>query len=406
MRFLLRWQGVAGERAEGPASLARAVEQLEGFEAPAVAWEGDILPARVADYDPAWLDSLCLSGRTAWARVRPAGAGKGRGGNETLRPAENEGSAPGPRAADARPRTRGGPVRTTPVALVARRNLPLWLDVSRERPERTALRGPAGAVLEHLERRGASFFEEILAGTGLLRTQIEGALGELVAAGLVTADSFTGLRSLLVPSGRRRPVRGGSRRGRRAPFGVEDGGRWSVLPRPEPAEDRPASLAPDGMETIARVLLRRYGVVFRMLLEREGPLPPWRDLLRVYRRLEARGEIRGGRFVNGFSGEQYALPEAVGTLREMRRQGGSGELVSVSGADPLNLVGILTPGPRLPALSGNRVLYRDGIPLAVRAAGETRTLDRLDPAEDWEARRALARRPRPAPLRIYPGDRS
>jgi len=400
LRFLFRWQGVAGdERPEGPASLARAVEQLEGFEAPAASWEADILPTRVADYDPAWLDSLCLSGRTAWARVRGA-AGGGRGEAAGVAPGGAAASAPGPRAADPRP-SRTGPVRTTPVALVARRNLPLWLAAAPGPADRDGLRGAARTVLEHLESRGASFFEEILAATGLLRTQIEGALGELVAAGLVTADGFTGLRALLVPSGRRRPVRGGSRRGRRAPFGVEDGGRWSVLPRPEPERHDP--LDADGVETIARVLLRRYGVVFRKLTEREGPLPPWRDLLRVYRRLEARGEIRGGRFVNGFSGEQYALPEAVGSLREVRRKGAAGELVAVSGADPLNLVGILTPGPRLPALTANRVLYRDGVPLAVRTGGETRTLDRLDPAEDWEARRALARRPRPPQLRIDAG---
>jgi ATP-dependent Lhr-like helicase len=384
LRFLFRWQGVAGdERAEGPASLARAVEQLEGFEAPAASWESDILPARVADYDPAWLDSLCLSGRTAWARVRPA-AGGARG--------ETDAVAPGGAT---------GPVRTTPVALVARRNLPLWLGAAPGPVAPDGVRGAARAVLDHLEGRGASFFEEILAATGLLRTQIENALGELVAAGLVTADGFTGLRALLVPSGRRRPVRGGSRRGRRAPFGVEDGGRWSVLPRPAP--DDATSLSPEDVETIARVLLRRYGVVFRKLTEREGPLPPWRDLLRIYRRLEARGEIRGGRFVNGFSGEQYALPEAVGSLREARRKGASGELVAVSGADPLNLVGILTPGPRLPALTANRVLYRDGVPLAVRAAGETRILEQLNQAEDWEARRALARRPRAPRLRIDPG---
>jgi len=157
-------------------------------------------------------------------------------------------------------------------------------------------------------------------------------------------------------------------------------------------ERQAAGPDPEALETIARVLLRRWGVVFRKLLDREGELPPWRDLLRVYRRLEARGEIRGGRFVAGFSGEQYALPDAVGALREMRRAAPNGEWVTVSGADPLNLAGIVTPGPRLPALVSNRILYRDGVPLATREAGEIRILAPLDPATDWAVRQNLVRR--------------
>ena len=182
-----------------------------------------------------------------------------------------------------------------------------------------------------------------------------------MALGLVTADSFGGLRALLVPSSERRPSR---RRRSVAAFDVQDAGRWSLVRRNAAANS-------DAVEHVARTLLRRYGVVFWRLIDREAAwLPPWRELLRVYRRLESRGEIRGGRFVAGFTGEQFALPEAIGALRETRRQGDTDILVAVSGSDPLNLAGILTPGPRIAALTGNRVLYRDGVPVAALTAGE------------------------------------
>jgi ATP-dependent Lhr-like helicase len=157
----------------------------------------------------------------------------------------------------------------------------------------------------------------------------------------------------------------------------------------------------DSVEQVARTLLRRYGVVFRRVLERESALPPWRELLRVYRRLEARGEIRGGRFVAGFSGEQYALSEAVGTLREIRRKQELRKFVSLSAADPLNLAGVITPGQRLPALASNRVLYQDGVPIALLAAGEVRFLEKLEAAAEWEAKNMLLRRAIPPPLRVY-----
>ena len=170
-------------------------------------------------------------------------------------------------------------------------------------------------------------------------------------------------------------------------FRIEDAGRWALVRRAPPGQARP-----EAVEHLARTLLLRYGVVFWRLIEREAPwLPPWRDLLRVYRRLEARGEIRGGRFVAGFSGEQFALPEAVGMLRETRRKPASGDWISLSGADPVNLVGILTPGPRLAALTGNRLLYRDGLPVGLLAGGEVQFLETLDPASQWEARKALLR---------------
>ena len=362
LRFLFEWQRVApGTRMEGPDALTAIVGQLEGFEAAAGAWESEILPARLADYDPAWLDDLCLSGRVAWARLRP------RSGR-----AEENG--------------RGvSPVRTTPITLLARRNAALWTLLS-PAPDAVEPGAAARRVVEVIRREGASFFDELAEGSSLLRPQVEEALAELVALGIVASDSFAGLRALLAPSSN------GSRRRRRAlSFAMENAGRWSLARRPR-APDNLANAAAEAGEHLARVLLRRYGVVFWRLIEREAAwLPPWRDLLRVYRRLEARGDIRGGRFVAGFAGEQFALPEAVGLLRETRRKPSSGALVSLSGADPLNLIGILTPGARLAALTGNRVLYRDGLPIALYAGGEAQFLETLPAAEEWAARKALLR---------------
>ena len=366
--FLAAWQRVEeGRRIEGPEALEALLEQLEGFEAPAAAWEGDLLPARAEEYDPQWLDALCLSGRFVWARLSPSAA------------------------AD---RVASRPLRTTPIALVRRSALAAW-SLGRGAAEPAALSHEARVAFERLERGGASFFDEIVTATGLLRTQVEQALGELVAAGLATSDSFSGLRALLTPSDRRPALDG--RRGRsRAAFGMENAGRWSLLARPGADADA-------AVETIARTLLRRYGVVFRALLPRESSLPPWRDLLRVYRRLEARGEIRGGRFVEGFSGEQYALAEAVAGLRAARREAASGRTVSISAADPLNVVGTIVPGPRVAALTGNRVLYRDGAPLAVLEAGCATFLVELGAAERWEAQNALVRRRVPPRLKAYLG---
>jgi ATP-dependent Lhr-like helicase len=287
-------------------------------------------------------------------------------------------------------------VRTTPIALLARRHVSFWTALAAKAD--TAEPSPrAQEVVLFLQAQGASFFDEMVAGSGLLRSQLETALAELVALGLVTCDSFAGLRALLVPSDRRQPFAGARRRRRTVAYGMEGAGRWSLVrrvPLPKSSnEDTPA------VEHLARTLLRRYGVVFWRLLEREAAwLPPWRDLLRVYRKLERRGEIRGGRFVAGFSGEQFALPDAVGALREARRKPKCNALVSVSGADPLNLVGILTPGPRLPALTSNRMLYRDGVPVALLAGGEVTFLEALDPAMEWQARIALLRSAMPAQL--------
>jgi ATP-dependent Lhr-like helicase len=293
----------------------------------------------------------------------------------------------------------GWPVKVTPITLLTRRNLPLIAALT-PNVEVPMLRSSTQAVHDYLATHGASFFDEIVHGSGLLRTQAEESIAELVSLGLLTADSFIGLRALLLPLDRRKPIAGGKRRRRVAFFGIEDAGRWTLTRRVMPGASQAGGVDP--VEQVARLLLRRYGVVFWKLLEREsGWLPPWRDLLRAFRRLEARGEIRGGRFVGGFSGEQFALPDAVSALREARRAPRNGELVAVSGADPLNLVGILTPGPKVPALTGNRVLYRDGVPVAWSSGGSVAFADARDPHEQHKLRDTLVRRHALAPSLGY-----
>ena len=353
MRFLLEWQGITREpRPEGVEALAAVIEQLEGFEVPASAWESDVLRIRLLDYDPNWLDSLCLAGRTQWLRLTP------------------------PKA------TTGGPVRGTPIALLMRKNWALWKARSEPAPDHAQLSHGAQLIAGYLGASGASFFDEIVSGTGLLRAQAEESLGELVAAGLVSADSFSGLRALLIPSERKRRL--ATRRRRVALFGLEDAGRWNLIRR------LPSSADDGNLEPLAWILLRRYGVVFRRMLAREPEwLPPWHALLRVLRRLEAQGHVRGGRFVAGVTGEQFALPEAVAALRAVRKREPEERLVSLSAADPLNLMGLLRNDVRVPSLATNRVLLRDGVPVAVHAGGETQFLIELPPGTEWAARGAL-----------------
>jgi ATP-dependent Lhr-like helicase len=397
LRFLIVWSRVEREeRAAGPQGLAAVLELLDGYELPAAAWEADVLAARMEEYDPLWLDGLCLSGRASWGRLSPPASASGR-------------------------TFSSGPLRSSPIALFLREHIEAWLALA-PTADAIELSTDARQVLEALERRGALFFVELVRESGLLQTRVEAALGELVAVGLVNADSFAGLRALLIPSSKRRPLQGGRRRGRGrvAPFGVESAGRWAIFRRLGSAdgdgsrwERRGHHLSltstawsdpdPEAIEAQAWALLRRYGVVFRRLLDRETNLAPWRELTRVYRRLEARGVIRGGRFVAGFSGEQFALPEAVGRLRAVRRQPKSGRLLAVSAADPLNLAGILTPGLRVTALAGNRVLYRDGVPVAAQESGKVQLFAAIEGADEHEVKAALTRWPVPPQLRIYLG---
>ncbi len=401
MRFLFTWQRVDPEyRAGGLEGLATVVAQLDGFEVPAAAWETEVLAARCEEYDPMLLDTLSFTGRVAW----------GRTGGQT----------------DGR---TGGPIRSTPIALFLREHANDWL--TDRNGNNYQLSSYATRVREVLAQRGASFFHELVAMSGLLPTQVEQALGQLAGVGLVTSDSFAGLRALTTPSSKRKPLSGARRRHRTAPHGIESAGRWSLLGGAAlvrgPEGDRPLhghpvspsltgdasvkerTAAPEGPRTnaertelAARAYLRRYGIVFKRLLAREAGAPAWRDLLMIYRRLEARGEIRGGRFVSGMSGEQFALPEAVGQLRSIRRLEGGGRLIGLSAADPLNLTGIITPGDRIPGLTTNRVLYRDGVPVLAREAGQVRSLEsEAEPAA--ELVHALVRKQSPAALRTYLG---
>ena len=363
LRFLAHWQHLGAEdTVRGTDGLLAVIEQLDGFELPAIAWEHDVLPARVADYGAEQLDQLCYSGRVAWGRLSA--------GNKA-------------------------PLKTSPIALMLRSNLSLAANGSVPLGANGSLRlgangslplggGPgrgsddrsltseASAVHDVLATRGASFFHEIVSASGLLPALVERALAELAGAGLATADGFAGLRALLARQDKRRGL-------------VQAAGRWSLFfPLGEGHGD-------GRVEAIARTLLKRYGVVFRFLLQRESNLPPWRELVRVYRTLEARGEIRGGRFVAGFGGEQFAAPDAVGRLRAVRKAAKTGERVVIGAADPLNLVGILTPESRVPAVHTHRLLLEDGVPIAALEAGAVRRLAATK-LSDEELRTLLARR--------------
>ncbi|MCY1279195.1 DEAD/H associated [compost metagenome] len=364
MRFLFDWQRVApSAQVRGAEALATVLGQLEGYEAAAGAWESEILPSRVADYGINWLDDLCRAGRLVWCRL----GGRGK--------------------------VAAGPVRSTPILLLPRKSLGLWRACLQDAP--TPEPSPrAERVHQVLASQGALFFDELMDEAHLLRSELEDCLGELVALGLANADSFAGLRSLLLPAARR------SRHDRRARLtlaNMQDAGRWALLRGK--AEEGNGKVPTESLEHVARTLLRRYGVVGWRLLEREaGWLPPWRDLLRVYHRLEARGEIRGGRFVAGVSGEQFALPEAVGLLREVRKRPLDGSLVSLAACDPLNLLGTMLNGSKVPAVLGNRLLFRDGVPVATLVAGKVHLLQDADPATAHEWRAALIRQPAATPL--------
>jgi ATP-dependent Lhr-like helicase len=250
-------------------------------------------------------------------------------------------------------------------------------------------------VREVLEQRGAIFFHELVAASGVLTTHVEQALAELAGLGMVTSDGFSGLRALITPSSKRKPLGSGRRRHRTVAFGFESAGRWALL------RDGSGVTEPERVELIARALLRRYGVVFKRILAREPSAPSWRDLIQVYRRLEARGEIRGGRFVTGMSGEQFALPEAVSQLRAIRRRAGADNLVALSAADPLNFTGILTPGERVPAVGRNRILYRDGVPVLALEGGEAKALAPDEPAPSPDLVQALVRKRLTPALRAH-----
>jgi len=360
LRMLFEWQHVAaGKQASGRAGLLEVIDQLQGFEISAAAWEQEILPARIDRYDPHWLDELSFSGEVVWGRLVP------------------------PRHSATERSSRSGMTRAMRISLVERTQLK-WL-LPGDRASAEALAGcNARAVRDALKEHGALFFDELIAATGLLSGYVEKALGELAALGMVSADGFAMVRKLVSPAAARRSRagRGARRQTRRRAF--RRGGRWSRFPGPV-APSSPEERA----ERWARLLVNRYGVVFRDLLSRETGAPPWYELRGVYRRLEARGEIFGGRFVADVAGEQYADRRAVARLRELRERPEGGSWVVISAADPLNLAGIVTGNRRITATPANRLVLRDGRLIASRQHDKIEYHAELDVALKREIEFAL-----------------
>jgi ATP-dependent Lhr-like helicase len=333
VRFLLRWHHVApGTQVRGHSGVRAVVEQLQGFEAAVAAWEPEILARRVADYRPGQLDRLCHDGEVTWLRLRPPEADGDR---------------------------KAGPSKATPVALAFRADMPWLLQAARSGGEPAVPEvGATAEVVEALEAKGARFLSELMADTGRLATDLEQALWDGVARGLLTADGFAAIRALVEgprkPAG---PARSLTRRRLGAQRPTTAAGRWSLVGEAEAVEDR------EGLaEVVADQLLARWGVVFRDLAVHDGVTVPWRDLQWALRRFEDRGLVRGGRFVTGFSGEQYALPAAMDALKAARKAARDGEPVTVNACDPLNLTGVIIRGPRTPAVRTNTVTYVDGLP--------------------------------------------
>ncbi len=348
MRFLLAWQHIdRPSRLIGVDGLREVITQLDGVEVPARAWERDILAGRVDQYDPSMLDVLCLTGSVAWARL-----------------------SSGPTQV----------VGATPIALFLREHTHAWLALSGSTASQAAqaIKACATGVLEHLSTRGASFANDIAASCTLTDEELRSAIAELVAAGAISSDGFEGLRAIVGA-----PNRTAARRNH-----AGASGRWFLVRK---SSERPER-SERSIETFAWTLLRRYGVIFRRLLTREAIDVPWRELVRVYRRLEARGEIRGGRFVAGMSGEQFALPDAVERLRGVRRSKPDDHLITISAADPLNLTGIITGEERIRASAANRIVYRNGVPVAAMEGDLLRTFGDLEPELAADAAAAAAGR--------------
>ncbi|WP_245537998.1 DEAD/DEAH box helicase [Rubinisphaera brasiliensis] len=350
MRFLFRHQRLhPGLRAEGAAGVFEVLAQLQGFDLPAVSWERDILKTRVKNYTPEWLDELCLTGEIGWGRLYP-----------------------GVKTTERKGRPMNTLTRNSLVGIFTREDS-AWLLGERAAPQADQLSGVAQDVLAILQERGAMFATDLAHLASLLPTQLSEALGELIARGWITSDGFAGLRGLINPAPARSNTRFRARGGRVRRSVTGRAGRWSVWRREDQLDDPQAMQ--NRVEQWAWLLLRRWGVVFRDLLEREQAAPRWYELAKFYRRLEARGEIRGGRFIKGVAGEQFALADVVAELRKMKETANDpNELLMLRACDPLNLAGILTPQPRVPATASNRVIYWRGEAVAAIQKKELRLL--------------------------------
>ncbi len=358
VQFLLQHQHVTpGNRLTDRQGVRDAVTQLQGYQLSAGSWERDVLPQRIENYDPAWLDELATTGELGWGRLQPPKKG-----------------------AEDRP-SSAGVSRVVPLSLYQRDAL-RWLLPPDRTVDDLPLRGDAQVVWECLRQHGALFLQDLVDASGLLKTQVHDALRELAALGMVTADGFAAVRAWAMPerSGNR-----GRLRQRRRQQGATGGGRWAPLPAVPiqcPAELR--------LERWTWQLLLRYGVLFRDLLAREHAAPPWRELVMRFRRLEARGEVRGGRFIRNVAGEQFALLSCVEQLRAVRAQTNREDWVVISAADPANVIGVVTADAKVTAQAGGSLCLRGGKLLAVRRAGETRFFEEMPVVEKAEVERQLA----------------
>jgi ATP-dependent Lhr-like helicase len=369
MHYLFHWQHLISEdESEIHLQLRKVLDQLEGYEAQSVAWEGDILPARIKSYSYTSLDLLLMTGEYIWGRFKT-----GKTDPQQL---------------------TNVPIRTTPVTFIKRENLKYYLS-QHDNADVDKLSVYARSIFNILDDSGALFFFQLEEKSRLLKSQVEDALTELISVGLATSDSFTGLRTLLIPD----KYYSERRRSGKVVFNLQQAGRWWLLIQ---QENKTAGVEKDEyLESLAMMLLKRYGIVFRKLAEKEKVLFAWYDLLKIYRKMEARGIIRGGRFVEGFGGEQYALPEAVSVVRSLRKQEPSESFISISAADPLNLTGFITPGKRVASFYGNRILYRNGIPVACKEGKEVIFLEETDQETQWNMKKLLLHRDVQPELRPY-----
>ena len=383
---------------DGQTRLYNTLNILDGSSAPAVSWESDIYPARVPNYEPEWLDAMCINGKVVWGRyLLPASQTSQK---QRRLPVQRKRSA--------------GPIKSTPVSLLARNNQDIWKVLAETQTADNRAEGlsdSANRIEADLLAFGASFLDQIQSRTDLRKSQLEDGLAELVSLGRVCSDSFTGLRALLTPHQNRSSV--SIKGSRKAMFGLEDAGRWSLLQTftGANAQRKPrgeAGLNEEQMERLAIIYLQRWGVVFRALIEKESLAPPWRPLLAVYRRMELKGTVRGGRFISGVGGEQFAFSETIDGLRKLknaRETSASASHYCLSATDPANLINLILPTRKLACLAGNRVLYRGGEPIALMESGEIRLLRQMGEEEQWQVRQMLTKRTFPPRLRSYLGAR-
>ena len=371
MNFLFHWQGVitAGDK-NGSLSLLKILEQLEGYQAAAAAWESDILPARLHQYEFTWLDQLCLSGKIQWTCT------------PRLKTSDHS----------------RGPIKSTKLSLIRRNEFAFWNQFFNQSNDEIEFSRNAKTCLEFLQNSGACFFDQIVEGTGLFESQVEDSIKELVGNGIVTSDSYAGLRALLLPA----KFKSKKRRLNDSVFSMESAGRWSILKKTEIDRDL---LSDENLEKIARQLLKRYGIVFRRLEKIEKLQIPWRAFVRVLRRMEARGTIRGGRFIEGIWGEQFALPDAIPLLRKIRKPAINGKRkpVVINATDPANLTSILTPSLKVSTIQGNRIMFYEGIPIGVKSGDEIIIYGNPTEFSDWELENMLVRKIFPKALQGYLG---